>query len=430
MNSRKLILAAVAVALCGGIGWRLARARQDAAPSRITALDKLESKAAWNDPKAQASLAIRLVVEARRTQDPALWDRAALAAQRALAHDPERVDAAKVQLMVMQNQHRFQEVETEAEKLLAKHPSDGFLNGLLGDAQMEMGQYENAAASYQKMVDDEPNAATYGRIAYLRLIDADFPGAIEMGELAARSAPQSEGDAVAWALSDLGDVYFASAQPERALKYFDTALAHDSKFARAHEGRGHALRALARGDEAIAAYRRAVELSPTGQHHMYLGRALEAAGQADQAKAELAQALKIAQGDARLEATILLDDNRDAAHALSLAQDEFQRRQDVFTEDVLAYALLRNGKTAEAAQASAHALRLGTRDARLAFHAGAIQAVVGDVTSARGHYADALQLSPPLPAAQLAEARKYLSEHPAPVVTASTQTHSPVLNHP
>jgi tetratricopeptide (TPR) repeat protein len=421
MTPRKLILAAAALMLCGGLGWRWARGHPSPVPSATASLDKLEAKAAWNDPKAQALLAIRTVTEARRTGDPALWDRAALAAQRALAQDPERLDAVKVQLLVMQNQHRFTEVEQSTRKLLEKHPADGFLNGLLGDAQLEMGRYEAAAAAYQSMVDDEPNAATYGRVAYLRLLEGDLDGAIEMGELAARAAPKSDPDAVAWALSDLGDVYFAREQPDLALNYFETALAYSPRFSRAIEGRGHALRALGRLSEAVDAYRATVAVAPTAQHHLYLGEALAAAGQTDASRAELDLARTAASGDARLEATLLLKGGADPVRALKLAEEELRRRQDVFTEDVFAYALLRNGKTAEAARASAHALRLGTRDARLSFHAGVIAAAQGDLASARRRFAEAVTLSPPLSPAELTEARQNLSQ-----IAQATQPH---LNH-
>jgi tetratricopeptide (TPR) repeat protein len=411
MNARKRIIACAAVALCGAVGWRLVKGSHAPAPSAYAKLDQMEAKARWNVPREQAALAIRLVTEARRTRDPVLWDRAALAAQRALAYDPERIDAAKVQLLVMQNQHRFQEMKDAAVKLLEKHRADGFLDGLVGDAELEMGHYPAAEAAYQKMVDEQPNAATYGRIAYLRMIEGDLEGAVEMGELAARTAPQSDGDSVAWALCDLADVYLTKQQPETALRYYDTALAASPKFSRAHEGRGHVLRSQGKLDEAIAAYRAAVDIAATAQHLADLGDALAEAGQAPQAAELLERALKASEGDGRMTAALLLNADRDLTEALTLAQEEYQRRQDVFTEDVLAYALLRNGRTVDAAAGSRQALRLGTRDARLSFHAGAVAEAQGDSAAARAHYADALHQFPPLPGTQLAHANTFLAQH-------------------
>jgi tetratricopeptide (TPR) repeat protein len=411
MNSRKLIIACAAAALCGAVGWRWMKGPRAPESSATARLDAMEAKARWNVPREQAALAIQLVTEARRTRDPALWDRAALAAQRALAYDPERVDAEKVQLLVMQNQHRFQEMKDVAAKLLEKHPHDGFLAGLVGDAELEMGHYPAAEAAYQRMVDEQPNHATYGRIAYLRMIEGDLDGAIEMGEFAARTAPQTDGDAVAWALCDLADVYLARQEPGTALRYFDTALAASPHFSRAHEGRGHVLRAQGKLDEAIAAYRRAVEIAATAQHLSDLSDALAEAGQAPQAADAFERALKASQGDGRMTASLLIAADRDLPRALTLAQEEYQRRQDVFTEDVLAYAQLRNGRAADAAQGSKQALRMGTRDARLSFHAGAIAEAEGDAAAARRHFDAALHQFPPLPTEQLAHARTFLAQH-------------------
>ena len=412
MKPRNVILAAAALVVCATAAWRWETGRKSkpASPA-LEKLDRLEASADWGDPKAQAGLAIALVTEARRTQDPALWDRAALAAQRALAKDPERMDAKKVELLVMQNQHRFQELKDTAQKLLAERPHDGFLAGLVGDAELELGQYKEAEASYQAMVDDAPNAATYGRIAYLRMLEGDLDGAVEMGQLAARSAPPTDDDAVAWALCDLADVLLARNQVSTAGAYFDTALLRSPTYARAFEGRGHVLRSLGRLPEAVKAYQAAVEAAPSAQHRMYLAEALEAAGRADDARAEYARAEETAGSDARTLASLLLDQGKEPARALELAQKELSRRQDLFTQDVAAYALLKNGRLTEAARLSGQAMRLGTRDARLSFHAAAIAEAQGDLKAARGRYEEALVGFPALPAPQLEQARRFLNEH-------------------
>jgi Flp pilus assembly protein TadD len=66
----------------------------------------------------------------------------------------------------------------------------------------------------------------------------------------------------------------------------------------------------------------------------------------------------------------------------------------VFGDDVLAWALARNGQCAAALPWSQRALRLGTRDPLKLFHRGYVAACLGDRATARTYYARALALNP------------------------------------
>jgi len=63
---------------------------------------------------------------------------------------------------------------------------------------------------------------------------------------------------------------------------------------------------------------------------------------------------------------------------------------DIYTDDTLAWAWYRNGRTTEAARATHRALRLGTEDAMLHYHAGMIAAAPGRARIARRHLRHAL----------------------------------------
>jgi hypothetical protein len=72
---------------------------------------------------------------------------------------------------------------------------------------------------------------------------------------------------------------------------------------------------------------------------------------------------------------------------LKLAEDEMNARADVFTMDTLAWTLSANGRLAEAREYSKRALREGTQDARLFYHAGSIALDVGDFADAARFFA-------------------------------------------
>jgi Flp pilus assembly protein TadD len=76
---------------------------------------------------------------------------------------------------------------------------------------------------------------------------------------------------------------------------------------------------------------------------------------------------------------------------------------------VLAWALFRNGEFAEAREASRQALRLGTQNAFFHFHAGMIEAALGDRAAAATHLQTALDLNPHFSLRYAAEARDTLA---------------------
>ena len=64
-----------------------------------------------------------------------------------------------------------------------------------------------------------------------------------------------------------------------------------------------------------------------------------------------------------------LDHDQNLAEALTLATREHETRKDIFTCDALAWALFKNGHTDEAKKLIAEALRTGSKDTRINYHA-------------------------------------------------------------
>jgi hypothetical protein len=88
-------------------------------------------------------------------------------------------------------------------------------------------------------------------------------------------------------------------------------------------------------------------------------------------------------------ALFLADHDRDLDEAVRLARAEAAMRDDVYTDDVLAWTLFKRGALREAKRASARALRLGTEDATFHHHAEAIAAALGRPRAAERHRAAA-----------------------------------------
>jgi len=79
---------------------------------------------------------------------------------------------------------------------------------------------------------------------------------------------------------------------------------------------------------------------------------------------------------------------------LELAQRELDYRRDIYAYDVLAWSLYKNGKAEKARDAIDKALRLGTKDAKLFYHAGMIHYRLGDKAKTQKYLRSALATNP------------------------------------
>ncbi len=116
-------------------------------------------------------------------------------------------------------------------------------------------------------------------------------------------------------------------------------------------------------------------------------------------------------GDGRALSLYLSTHDRDPDEALALAEAESKIRRDLYSEDALAWALYRTGRLREAREASDKALSLGTRDARLYFHAGAIRLAAGERAEGLELLKRTLALNPGFDATGAAEARVLLARN-------------------
>ena len=81
----------------------------------------------------------------------------------------------------------------------------------------------------------------------------------------------------------------------------------------------------------------------------------------------------------------------------------------LYAYDALAWALCQNGQLREAERAMAEALKLGTKDAALFYHAGVIADRLGERDQARDYLSRALAVNPHFAPRPAEEARQVLA---------------------
>jgi tetratricopeptide (TPR) repeat protein len=212
---------------------------------------------------------------------------------------------------------------------------------------------------------------------------------------------QLPGENLAWLYYELGEYFTQAGDAPSADSAYLAAL-------NTHPGDYRSLAALAklranhgRYDEAIVLYQKAIAIVPMPTFISELGDLYARAG--NQAEARKQYALVEYIGllghinqvlHNRDLALFFADHDMKLAEALDLAQRELEVRHDVYTWDVLAWALYKNGKLTEAAEASHKALQFGTRDSLLLFHAGVIAESLGQPDRALSELKEALQINP------------------------------------
>jgi tetratricopeptide (TPR) repeat protein len=95
--------------------------------------------------------------------------------------------------------------------------------------------------------------------------------------------------------------------------------------------------------------------------------------------------------------------------ALQIARAARTDRPSIDGDDVLAWALTRNGRCTQALPFAERALRLGTRDAMKLFHRGMVERCLGHPEDARPWFQRALALNPHFSILWAPVARRYAS---------------------
>src|SRR5262249_2748754 len=337
-----------------------------------------------DDANAPRDRGLKALQQARATADPSYYGQADRDLNGALAARPNDPDVLIGLGTLALARHRFDEALTWGERAKALAPKRSAVYGVIGDALVELGRYDEAVAAAQTMVDRRPDLASYGRVSYVRELQGDVDGAIQAMRAAVGAG--GAGEAVAWSRVQLGHLLLQRGDVAGAEREYRWAQAADPNNMAALAGLGRARLTDGDPEAAIPFYARAVERYPLPELVLTLGDLYEAVGRGEDAarQFELArtlQTLVAAQGgDVDLELALFEADRGDAAKAVELASGELARRQSVHVYDALSWARYRAGDYAAAREASQQARKLGTRDGLMLFHAGVIELKLGDRT--------------------------------------------------
>jgi tetratricopeptide (TPR) repeat protein len=346
---------------------------------------------------------------------------------------------------VCMGEHRFTDALTYAQRALALGSGDLSPFAIVGDAYADMGEYEKASIAYSRLqpvsiagtLDAREAYAEQTRVAYLKFIAGDTEAAIREMRTAVDEGVQGRlrGENLAWLYFELGEFSYQAGRIQAAADAYLTALTIHPGDYRALAGLGKVRASQGKYKEAITLYQSAIAVVPMPIYVAELGDIYEKTGDTSDAEKQyklvqyiglLGQINQVLHN--RDLALFYADHDRNLKEALALAHKEFEVRSDIYTWDALAWALYKNGKYTEAADAMSHAMRLGTKDALLLFHAGMISAKSGHDAQAALQLNEAIGINPHFHVlyAKMATQQLNALHHPAALASskAATDAHS------
>jgi len=350
----------------------------------------------------------------RETSDLNYFDMAEKALSRALeltsSWDVAAASPLTHMAAVCMAEHRFADAASYAKQAIAAGAGDPQPFALLGDAYTDMGDYESAQAAYSKLQAAGPSSEqlpglTYlydTRVSYLKLLHGDDASAIALMHQAVELALEHHMPAenVAWTYYQLGEDFFHSGDLDNAAKSYQEALARYPGYYRGLGSLAKVRITQHRYDEGIDLYKQAIATIPLIEYVAALADVYQTLGRRE----EFDKQYKLIEFIGYLSALNERTYNRELAgfyadhdiklpQALDLAKHELDSRHDVYSKDVYAWCLYKNGKLQEAAQAIDAALGLGTRDAVMLFHAGMIYRDLGDANRAEDYLSRSLAVN-------------------------------------
>ena len=400
---------AVAMLAAGAVG--LLRQSEDPAavfvgglggsPMGTASVEALQQRlrAVPGDWRSWAILSLAYVQEARVTADPSYYRRAEGAVRRSLElHPSDNFEAAIGRGALALGRHEFTEALRWGRRARDLNPFAGNTYGVIGDAQLELGRYPAAFATLQRMIDVQPDVASYSRASYVRELLGDVRGAEEAMRLAMDAAGTPEDRA--FAAYHLGELAWDRGRPVAAGGWYRQAVALTPDYNPPQAGLAKAAWANGRTGAAIELYRGAVDRNPLPEYAAALGDLYASAGRFAMAERQYAlvgaeeRLFRAAGVNVDLEAALFHADHGSPRKALMAARAEWRRRESVHVADALAWALYRNERYAAASRFSAIALGLGTRNALFHFHSGMIELALGNELDGLGQIRTAVEINP------------------------------------
>ncbi len=380
--------------------------------------DKIKKDPA--DIKSLLALTALYIQEGRNTGKFNYYNTAALKCIHAvLLKDAQNFEALTFQATILLSQHRFTEGLAIAEQAQTLYPFNAYVYGLIIDGNVELGNYAKALEAADKMISIRPDNRSYSRIAYLREIHGDIPGAIEAMKLAVDAGVTGD-ENTEWCRVQLGKLYEKLGKVRDAEMQYIIASNNRKNYPYALAGLARIGTAEKNYDSAINLYLQADSLIPDHTFKEGIIEVYNLTGQADKATTlagEILDYMKQFSSDVKNNKNEGQNEDHEMAHAwmgvnnyekaLEYALAEYNRRPaNIEVNETVAIVYYGKGEYAKALPYIETALKTNCQNPELLCHAGLIYMKTGDKVKGKQYLEQALKNNPTIPASLKQEAEE------------------------
>jgi tetratricopeptide (TPR) repeat protein len=268
-------------------------------------LQKINKKS--DDINSRLKIATIYLAEARITgEHPYYYPAVLQILEGVLSLDPQNFEALTFKSSVLMSQHRFKEALDVAEGAKKINPDNAYIYGVLVDANVELGNYEEAVKMSDVMQKLKPSLESYSRASYLREIYGDYPGSIEAMVLAVQAGlPGSE--PYCWSKKTLGYLYEQTGDMKMAENQYLSILAERPSYAFALEGLARVEKSRKKYEAALKYLDEAAAIMPEFSFHEEMADIYALQGETEKSTTKYLEVIEMLKEDAASGHVVYLD---------------------------------------------------------------------------------------------------------------------------
>jgi tetratricopeptide (TPR) repeat protein len=354
-----------------------------------------------NDQKSRLMLAQVYMQEARITGDHPYYYPATLKIlEDIIKKDNNNFEALAFKASVLLSLHHFKEALEVGNKALMINRNNGFIYGVLVDANVELGNYDEAVKMSDLMQSIRPGLESYSRASYLREIYGDNTGSIEAMKLAFQAGLPGTEEA-SWSGNTLCHLYENTGNLKAAEEISKIVLQQRPSYAFATAALGRIEMANKNYKKAIQLLDSAILVMPEVSFYEHKAEALAKIGDKDGAKKVYAEILEMLKEDSEsghyvdMELAWIYLELGDTKNAMKFAKIEYDRRpNNLDVNHTMAWVNYKMGNFSEAKKYIDVAMRMGTQNAELLKNAGWIEQAAGNESLSKKYLAQASKINP------------------------------------
>lgn len=306
---RRLILAGVLLAALAACDAPPPREDQPSVRSLTTSREDLAAIVSamtrrLSDDPTDSDAAVRLadavLRQARVLNRSSLHMQAEAVLDRVIEAQANDYLARRMRATVYLAQHRFQDAILEAGRCRALRAHDPIIDGILGDALLELGDLSGAIDAFDRMLAQRPDASSYARASYARERQGDLTGALALMTMADEATSAHDVESQAWHAAQLGNLHIRAGNHQLALRQFQRAETLFPEHPFAVIGRARVDLLEGRPHDALRRLQPRLAAAPTADDFQLAGDALFTLGKVEDARRHHALAAALASEESRI----------------------------------------------------------------------------------------------------------------------------------